>query len=94
MGCGALKQLDTQHGEIKSMRTAAPHLGKGVGTQMLRHIIDEAKARCMTRLSLETGSSPDFDAAHSLYRKHGFAYCGPFGDYVVDPFSRYMTLEI
>jgi putative acetyltransferase len=69
-------------------------LGKGVGTAMLRHIIAEAKARGMTRLSLETGSSPDFDAAHALYLRHGFAYCGPFADYVDDPFSRYMTLEI
>jgi putative acetyltransferase len=94
MGCGALKELSVQHGEIKSMRTAAAYLGKGVGTHVLRHIITEAKVRGITRLSLETGSSPDFDAAHALYRNHGFAYCGPFGDYVVDPFSRYMTLEI
>jgi putative acetyltransferase len=93
-GCGALKQLDDTHGEIKSMRTDAAHLGKGVGTFMLRHIIAEAKARGMTRLSLETGSTPDFDAAHALYRRHGFTYCDPFGDYVLDPFSRYMTLAI
>jgi putative acetyltransferase len=97
-GCGALKQLDAahgpNHGEVKSMRTDAAHLGKGVGTAMLRHIISEAKARGMTRLSLETGSTPDFDAAHALYLGHGFAYCAPFADYVLDPFSRYMTLEI
>jgi putative acetyltransferase len=93
-GCGALKTLSNTHGEIKSMRTDAAHLGKGVGTAMLRHIIAEAKARGMTRLSLETGSTPDFDAAHALYRRHGFTYCDPFGDYVLDPFSRYMTLEI
>jgi putative acetyltransferase len=93
-GCGALKSLSATHGEIKSMRTDAAHLGKGVGTAMLRHIIADAKARGMTRLSLETGSSPDFDAAHALYRGHGFEYCGPFGDYALDPFSRYMTLEI
>jgi putative acetyltransferase len=93
-GCGALKQLTPSHGEIKSMRTDAAHLGKGVGTAMLRHIIAEAKARGMTRLSLETGSTPDFDAGHALYRRHGFAYCDPFANYVLDPFSRYMTLEI
>ncbi len=97
-GCGALKQLDAadgpNHGEVKSMRTDAAHLGKGVGTAMLRHIISEAKARGMTRLSLETGSTPDFNAAHALYLRHGFEYCAPFADYVVDPFSRYMTREI
>ncbi len=97
-GCGALKQLSDahgpNHGEVKSMRTDAAHLGKGVGTAMLRHIISQAKARGMTRLSLETGSTPEFDAAHALYRRHGFAYCDPFGDYTHDPFSRYMTLEI
>ncbi len=97
-GCGALKQLSDahgpNHGEVKSMRTDAAHLGKGVGTAMLRHIIAEAQARGMTRLSLETGSTPDFDAAHALYLRNGFAYCGPFADYVLDPFSRYMTLDI
>jgi putative acetyltransferase len=92
-GCGALKQLDACHGEIKSMRTAADHLGKGVGTAMLRHIIAEAKARGMTRLSLETGSGDAFAAAHALYLRFGFEYCPPFGDYTDDPFSRFMTLE-
>jgi putative acetyltransferase len=90
-GCGALKQLSATHGEIKSMRTDAAHLGKGVGTAMLRHIIADSKSRGMTRLSLETGSTPDFDVAHALYVRHGFIYCDPFGDYVIDPFSRYMT---
>jgi putative acetyltransferase len=94
VGCGALKQLDTCHGEIKSMRTAADHLGKGVGTAMLRHIIAEAKARGMTQLSLETGSGDAFAAAHALYLGFGFAYCPPFGDYTDDPFSRFMTLEL
>jgi putative acetyltransferase len=93
-GCGALKQLDDGHGEIKSMRTHADHLFKGVGTAMLLHIIAEANARGYKRLSLETGSGPAFDAAHALYQGHGFEYCGPFGDYTQDPFSRFMTLEI
>jgi putative acetyltransferase len=93
-GCGALKELDPAHDEIKSMRTAADYLGKGVGTLMLRHIIHEAKARGIKRLSLETGSGPAFDAAHVLYQRFGFAYCPPFADYVDDPFSRFMTLEI
>ncbi len=63
------------------MRTDAPHLGKGVGTHMLRHIIAESKYRGYQRLSLETGSSPAFDAAHALYLRFGFVYCPPFGDY-------------
>jgi putative acetyltransferase len=92
MGCGALKELDPTHGEIKSMRTHAEHLRRGAGAAMLEQIIVTAKARGYRRLSLETGSTPDFDAAHGLYLRYGFAYCPPFADYVEDPFSRYMTL--
>lgn len=93
-GCGALKELSPEHGEIKSMRTHADHLRKGAGTAMLTHILRTAHERGYERLSLETGSSPAFDAAHALYLAHGFRYCGPFGDYREDPFSRFMTLEL
>jgi putative acetyltransferase len=93
-GCGALKELDETHGEIKSMRTAAAQLRKGVGAAMLQYIIEEARRRSYSRLSLETGSGPGFDAAHALYEKFGFEYCGPFADYRDDPFSRFMTLEL
>ena len=93
-GCGALKELDPQHGEIKSMRTAAAHVRKGVGANMLRHIVEEARRRGYVRLSLETGSGPGFDAALALYEKFGFEYCGPFADYRDDPFSRFMTLDL
>ncbi len=93
-GCGALREIAPHHGEIKSMRTADAHLGNGVGTRMLGHIIDNAKARGLSRLSLETGSSPAFDAANALYPKFGFALCPPFGDYPDDPFSRFYTLEL
>jgi putative acetyltransferase len=93
-GCGALKELDPQHGEIKSMRTAAAHLRKGVGAVMLRHIVDEARRRGYVRLNLETGSGPGFDAALALYEKFGFEYCGPFADYRDNPFSRFMTLDL
>jgi putative acetyltransferase len=93
-GCGALNELDTSHGEIKSMRTAAAQLRKGVGAAMLEHIIDVAHRRGYSRLSLETGSGPGFDAALALYEKFGFEYCGPFADYRDDPFSRFMTLEL
>jgi putative acetyltransferase len=98
MGCGAVKELDPAHGpkqgEIKSMRTHADHLRKGAAAVMLKHIIATAKARGYRRLSLETGSGPAFDAAHGLYLRYGFEYCGPFGDYKEDPFSRFMTLEL
>ena len=94
LGCGALKELDPVHGEIKSMRTANEHLGKGVASRMLEHIIGVARSRRYLRLSLETGSSAEFAPAMSLYRKFGFEFCGPFADYRDDPFSRFMTLEL
>ena len=93
-GCGALKELTPEHGEVKSMRTHADHLRKGVGANMLTHIISQARARGYHRLSLETGSSADFAPALALYAAHGFEYCPPFGDYVEDSFSRFMTLAI
>lgn len=93
-GCGALQELDHEHGEIKSMRTAATQLRRGVATAMLEHIIGEAKRRGYKRLSLETGSGPGFDAAHALFAKYGFSYCGPFARYTNDPFSRFMTMEL
>ena len=91
MGCGALRELDSTHGEIKSMRTARRFLGMGVGSAILEHIIAVSRSRAYTRLSLETGSGPAFEPAHSLYRKYGFEYCGPFGSYHEDSFSRFMT---
>lgn len=94
LGCGALKQLDPTHGEIKSMRTVTAHLRKGVAARMLAHILDEAKRRAYRRLSLETGSMDAFLPARRLYERHGFRYCGPFGDYVDDPYSVFMTREL
>ena len=94
LGCGALKELDTAHGEIKSMRTAAAHLRKGVARSMLAHILVEARRRGYRRVSLETGSTEAFRPARRLYETFGFAYCGPFGEYVEDPFSVFMTLEL
>jgi putative acetyltransferase len=93
-GCGALKELDARHGEIKSMRTHADHLRKGVGATMLTHIMSEAQRRGYRRLSLETGSTEAFIPARTMYEAHGFTYCGPFADYTEDPFSRFMTLAI
>jgi putative acetyltransferase len=94
MGCGAIKELDPDHGEIKSMRTHEDHLRKGAGAAMLEHIIATARERGYQRLSLETGSGEAFDAAHGLYLRYGFAYCPPFADYKEDPFSRFMTLVL
>ncbi len=94
LGCGALKELDREHGEVKSMRTATPHLRKGVAARMLQHIMEEAKRRSYRRLSLETGSMPAFAPARSLYKRFGFRECGPFADYVEDPYSTFMTREL
>lgn len=94
LGCGALKRIDPAHGEIKSMRTAPDHLGRGVGSEMLAHIIAEARRAGLGRLSLETGTGAAFDAAHRLYQRFGFVDCGPFAGYVEDPFSRFMTLSL
>jgi putative acetyltransferase len=76
------------------MRTAYEFRGKGFGKLMLRHILDEAQKRGYKRLSLETGSMAAFDPARRLYESHGFTYCGPFADYVLDPNSSFMTKEI
>jgi putative acetyltransferase len=94
MGCGALKQLDPRHGEIKSMRTAQAHLRQGVARRMLEHIMAEARRRRYRRLSLETGSMAAFAPAHRLYAEFGFRPCGPFADYKDDPNSVYLTLEL
>jgi putative acetyltransferase len=91
LGCGALKELGLAHGEIKSMRTAIAHRGKGVAKAMLAHILAEAQRRSYRRLSLETGSMEAFQPAQKLYRSFGFDYCRPFGDYVEDPNSVFMT---
>ena len=83
-GCGAVREIDSTHGEIKSMRTADDHLGRGVGRVMLRHILTEARRRGYRRLSLETGSSDGFGAARHLYESEGFEPCGAFDTYADD----------
>jgi putative acetyltransferase len=93
-GCGALKELDKTHGEIKSMRTARTFMRRGVASKVLHHIISEATQRGYQRLSLETGSMDFFKPAHKLYESFGFEYCGPFGDYKLDPNSLFLTKEL
>lgn len=94
LGCGALKELDDTHGEIKSMRTSSSHLRKGVARKILEHIIQVSKERGYQRLSLETGSMKSFEPAKKLYESVGFHYCKPFSDYVEDPYSVFMTKEL
>jgi putative acetyltransferase len=94
VGCGALKQLDGTHAEVKSMRTPNASRRKGAGRAILEHIIAVARERSYERLSLETGTASDFVPAHRLYASAGFVNCGPFGDYVEDPHSIFMTLNL
>ena len=91
LGCGALKELDATHGEVKSMRTAQAHRRSGVGRALLQHIMRVAVQRSYHRLSLETGSQPAFDAARRLYESFGFTCCPPFGTYRDDPNSVFLT---
>ncbi|MCT2559261.1 GNAT family N-acetyltransferase [Tsuneonella sp. YG55] len=84
---GALRDLGAGRGELKSMRSAPDYRGRGAGRAMLDRLLDEARARGMTWLGLETGRPQAFRDAHALYAANGFAECAPFGDYVSDDFS-------
>ena len=94
LGCGALKELDARHGEIKSMRTASSHVRGGIAAMLLEHILNVALERGYHRLSLETGSMEAFAPARALYARFGFELCEPFADYVHDPYSVFMTREL
>ena len=93
-GCGALKELNATHAEIKSMRTANAYRSKGVAVKIMEHILNVAAERNYQRLSLETGTQDFFIPARKLYERFGFEYCGPFGDYQEDPYSAFMTKVI
>lgn len=93
-GCGALKEIDPAHAEIKSMRVADDFRRRGVGEVVLLHLLDSARARGYRRVSLETGSNDPSAAARRLYARHGFVECEPFADYVEDPWSVFMTLDL
>lgn len=92
LGCGALKALDHEHGEVKSMRTPQHLRRRGAGRAVLTHIVAEARSRGYRRLSLETGSMPAFLPAQRLYESFGFVCCDSFADYKPDPHSVFMTL--
>ncbi len=94
LGCGALKELDALHAEVKSMRTPAALRGRGAGRVMLQHILAAARQRGYQRLSLETGTVEAFIPAQHLYASAGFTPCGPFADYREDPHSLFMTLTL
>ena len=94
LGCGALRQLSPDHGEVKSMRTPDALRRRGAGRALLDHIIAEARRRGYRRLSLETGTAELFAAAHRLYESAGFQPCEPFGEYQPDPHSAFMTLDL
>lgn len=94
VACGAIKELNIEQAEIKSMRTKASCRGKGIASMLLLKIIKEAKLRGYSRLSLETGSMLFFQPARSLYLKHGFNYCAPFATYKEDPNSVFMTKNL
>jgi putative acetyltransferase len=93
-GIGALKQLDAHAGEIKSMRTHPDYLRRGVAAALLEHIVKEARARGLRRLSLETGSGPAFEPALALYRRHGFINGAAFSDYQKSDFNQFLHLEL
>ena len=94
LGCGALKEIDPRHGEVKSMHSAQAHRGKGVAAKILIHILGVARERDYHRLSLETGSMAAFASARGLYARHGFELCEPFAGYREDPNSVFMTLDL
>jgi putative acetyltransferase len=93
-GCGALKEIDDSHAELKSVRTSNDHLRKGVAAKLVDHILTTAKKRSYKKVSLETGNSTAFLPAKNLYKKLGFKDCQPFADYNEDPFSSFMTKDL
>jgi len=94
LGMGALADLGSGHGEIKSMHTASGARGRGVAAAVLARLIEIAREAGYTRVSLETGTQEFFGPAHRLYERHGFTECAPFDTYVADPHSRFYTLEL
>jgi putative acetyltransferase len=94
IGIAALKELGDGSGELKSMRTHPEFLRRGVAASLLEHIIDQARQRGLSRLSLETGSGPAFDAALALYRKRGFQNGEAFADYEASAFNQFLHFAL
>lgn len=93
-GIAALKTVDPETGEVKSMRTHPDHLRKGVAAALLEHLIVEARQAGFRRLSLETGTGDAFEPALALYRRRGFASGPAFGDYRASPFNQFLHLAL
>lgn len=91
LGTVALAPLEPGHVELKSMRVSGMRRGAGLGRMLLEHVLAAAAADGATRVSLETGAEPYFAPARALYARHGFDECAPFGSYVLDPNSVFMT---
>ena len=94
VGCGALKFLEKNHGEFKSIRVADEFKKKGIGERIINHLIEEAKKLKISKLSIETGAGDFFLPARNLFSKFGFKSCPPFAHYKDDPNSCYYTLDI
>ena len=94
VGCGALKFLEKNHGEFKSIRVTDEFKKKGVGKRIINHLIEEAKKLKISKLSIETGAGDFFLPARNLFSKFGFKSCPPFAHYKDDPNSCYYTLDI
>ena len=93
-GCGALKELSPLEGEVKSMRTRAAFLRQGVGQAVLDEIVRTAASRGYRTLYLETGTGQAFAAAHALYLRNGFSWCGVFGEYKATEFNVFMAFAL
>lgn len=94
IGMIGLKHLNDFDGEVKSMHVLDAKRGAGLADKLFLILQDEALKRNYQRLSLETGNSPNFQAALRFYKKHGFVDCAPFDDYIEDPNSQFMTLTL
>ncbi len=94
LGVGAFKGISATEAELKSMHTRAEARGRGVARLILRSLMEQARGAGYRRVSLETGSQPEFQAARQLYLREGFHLCPPFADYVEDPLSVFMTRKI
>ena len=94
VGCGALKLLEKEHGEFKSIRVANKFRKNGMGEKIISHLIDQAKQIGIKKLSIETGSGDFFAPARKLFKKFGFKECTPFAHYKEDPNSCYYSLNI
>jgi putative acetyltransferase len=94
LAVGALKELDGDHAEVKSMHTVEAARGRGIGRAMVEHIVGVARERGFRRVSLETGAMAAFAPARSLYANAGFEPCEPFGDYRPSRNSTYMTMRL